>query len=687
MQTLVLEDVYQVNAVAVAIKEIFNIKLTRARERSAAALGFNSHNHLIAKVKEGALFHDASLYIDALDELLNQHHQIDMSDEQMSNLNAALPQYDNEELTTFYSYAIFALHDIYERIDNGELEEIPLVEINGIETLRIYNPNIGIDSDFEDPKATLKRFCQERSSIIIEEDQFDIRTGIRAYCSREDLGDRIWFTLDGEITHFVAIKMNEIEIAFPSDINKTDDESLYFNLESLCLSALYDNGEHGFWTEILNTPGALIPSTIDSKSSLSLEDIDNWMSVEFSGASPLLGTEAYHGKIIGIQTRHNSKGELTVSVLAPDMSSVYEDEELFDVLYAERLTTAIKNTYKLIEELLEVQPMLIMEGSLEGAAVDDPSGGEIAELCYLSKLRTKTHPVTTDFSADRQAYGSQILSLLADANITQIVANTWVAPSSGIPMVYACSAFDENGDRRYQFEIFCGNLEPMTPNHPLYQLLQTTGIRFHIHHEYEYDAFANFVDFDIDNEYISYYALKSPENNHATYQVIFVVYHADTTTKCPAPRAFEISPDNSLLNALISYPPHRKGHLLSPIMANINMGSWGGIAKELIDKHNSVEGVDLPLFHRELSQRLNPGAGGEFVWVSPILFNVSNGIFNDISDNLHFGPRHESILKQLSTVSGLSDLKDFRFTLGQQPKEVYSTAEIEQLAKAFKGES
>ncbi|MEC8482627.1 MAG: hypothetical protein VXY99_02310, partial [Pseudomonadota bacterium] len=348
------------------------------------------------------------------------------------------------------------------------------------------------------------------------------------------------------------------------------------------------------------------PVTLSRRDKLSLFDIDNWLwDEEYGDPSPEYNYGSDY-ELLTIRTKQSHQKESCISLYTPSMDALYASDDYFDVEFAEELTSAIRNTYNLIKEVTQNYPSLNMTPGASLAELNDLSKGEVCRLCYLSKLRTETLPISIDYDQDPTVFGDRFVSLLRDAKVTQVVANTWLQPSSGYAMVYACNAFDSDGKSHYRFELFCGFRHAMGKGHPVFETLKKAGITFSIQHEYEYSASASYVEFEINDDYTSYYAFKSPDNNHVPCQVMFAVYHADTTTRIPPFHASDITPDNDFLRELISFPPYRNGHVLSSIMANVNMESWGGIAKELVKKHNSKDGVNLPVFHRELSMRLDP---------------------------------------------------------------------------------
>jgi hypothetical protein len=74
-------DVSDVTVAAHTIKSILNIKFTRAKERHARAMGFDSSNHLLAALKEGAVEREFDVYIEILKKEALANHQIVINDE------------------------------------------------------------------------------------------------------------------------------------------------------------------------------------------------------------------------------------------------------------------------------------------------------------------------------------------------------------------------------------------------------------------------------------------------------------------------------------------------------------------------------------------------------------------------------------------------------------------------------
>jgi len=83
-------DISDLTVAAHAIKKLLDIKFTRAKERHAAAMGYASSNHLLAKLKEGPIQQEFDVYIDVLKAQALAKHQIKIDDDLVERLRFEL---------------------------------------------------------------------------------------------------------------------------------------------------------------------------------------------------------------------------------------------------------------------------------------------------------------------------------------------------------------------------------------------------------------------------------------------------------------------------------------------------------------------------------------------------------------------------------------------------------------------
>ena len=103
------------NSLLSEIKTILGIKLSRAKERHATAMGLNSYNHLIGKIKrEGEVITDLSSYIDLAKNQMFSVHDVSLTEEQIISLTILLESHSRAAPTqgtapTFMDYLKFSL--------------------------------------------------------------------------------------------------------------------------------------------------------------------------------------------------------------------------------------------------------------------------------------------------------------------------------------------------------------------------------------------------------------------------------------------------------------------------------------------------------------------------------------------------------------------------------------------------
>ena len=101
----------QINETIKAISEIFEIKLTRTRERFAGAFGFSSYNHLNAHLSEhGSIGVSFECFSERLTAELLEHHQVIMTQDHVKQLRGlSCDITDVYNATTFYTFYRFSL--------------------------------------------------------------------------------------------------------------------------------------------------------------------------------------------------------------------------------------------------------------------------------------------------------------------------------------------------------------------------------------------------------------------------------------------------------------------------------------------------------------------------------------------------------------------------------------------------
>ncbi|GIC77163.1 hypothetical protein [Moritella sp. F3] len=103
------------NSLLSEIKAILGIKLSRAKERHATAMGLNSYNHLIGKIKrEGEVSTELSSYIDLAKNQMFSVHDVSLTEEQIISLTIVLGKHSRAAPTqgaepTFMDYLKFSL--------------------------------------------------------------------------------------------------------------------------------------------------------------------------------------------------------------------------------------------------------------------------------------------------------------------------------------------------------------------------------------------------------------------------------------------------------------------------------------------------------------------------------------------------------------------------------------------------
>ena len=92
MHIIIQKNVADLTVSAHIIKSLLGIKLTRAGQRHASAMGFSSANHLIAAVRINPVEREFEQYITILKTEIMANHQISLNDQLIERLRVELIQ-------------------------------------------------------------------------------------------------------------------------------------------------------------------------------------------------------------------------------------------------------------------------------------------------------------------------------------------------------------------------------------------------------------------------------------------------------------------------------------------------------------------------------------------------------------------------------------------------------------------
>ena len=90
MNLIIHKNVADLTVSAHILKSLLGIKFTRAGQRHASAMGYDSANHLIAAVKINSVEREFEQYITILKTEILANHQINLDDDLIARLRVEL---------------------------------------------------------------------------------------------------------------------------------------------------------------------------------------------------------------------------------------------------------------------------------------------------------------------------------------------------------------------------------------------------------------------------------------------------------------------------------------------------------------------------------------------------------------------------------------------------------------------
>lgn len=624
MECITHTNVSQLTAAAHSVKNALNIKLTRAKERHASALGYNSFNHAAAEVKVDEICIHFEEYIKNLQSDVLKHHQIDIDANIVNELRENLCD-EPFKKTDIFLYAITVSEDINQH-------EMPREAEGFNETIIIKEDDFSCDGDLEainkliNGKAILFRdqsYCGHHRFL----------TGLNIIATTKQIQECFPIA-----EYFEAIEIDKIKLILPNEIIEDDE---FFD-EINDLAKAISSKRNDYWKYLHKNKRIVIGEISHDTHSfdISPESSQSLMAERLSTREPLdeLGPSFVRHPYFNFQTN--------ASAHMPMLSEVFSHK--FDSEYLESFADTASEM-KSITRKLSDESNFIMESEW-----GDPDGGAIGNLVYVDSIRhtsRKLHRQQKDLVTFKE-----FIDLLKEHKVKYIQSNVCVAHNTGAHIVHGCTSFDKDSKPSLQFQLFTPGYEFYDETLPKIEKL--TDIKFTVQHELEYNLQAQHYD---DGEMYGL-TFSYPEFNIDPVQVAFIAYKAPAQ-KGPFNQVdLKENPDTL---PWLSRGDFRDSTILPPMMCHIRTEDWLKEVNKEIEKLQSNKEFTIKNLHRALSLKMRSNAP-EFIWVSPIIFNTTEDTLADIAiQSMHldkFSPSQKAI-GELSKQTNLIGIEDYYFII------------------------
>lgn len=590
--------------VAQLLRDIFSIKLSRAKERHAEAMGFNSFNHLSETVKMGPVECDFDDYIANLNIVMEKNHKLtntlEKKDEIKNNLHI-IDALNGEEKVKFHIYYAMPSSD-------SEVSEIENYKPRNFVNLNFINES---DESYD------FYYHDEYKELIEGQPTFII-------CSNSLTHQLSYFS---GILFIVSTKPLESEFQVSDVIKVTQSSSFELeidiellkekegNIDYICeISSTIQNKLRDEEKKIIKklNDGYIFPSMLsDNGIKEVLDGIESRLEHIYSGEFE----EYKHCKTATIKFNKNS-----TYIEFASLNSVYEEKfdseflEAYAMFYSCLVNDYKKNKNLSIDFIDEMDdfcgcPDLYVHFSHFRSFKDEDSSIELFNA----------HSDYVDFNVLKELF---ILN-----EVDTIYAHAAIRHDCGNEMIYGCSAFDKLGNAVLQFQIFSASANNFY--HTFLPKLkdETKLTEFIVSKDLEYDLHAPMIE----NYYDSYvYTFSFPKNNFKPLQLAFLIFQFDDFTSVTDAKSIHLVENEEVLPYITDR--FRNATIGKPIYMPTDTSEWYSKTSDIVSQLRGSNPLDIDELHRKMiSTFIDHNDKSElYLLASPILFELAEDDFSDM---------------------------------------------------------
>lgn len=628
MKYVTHRNVNSLTPAAQAIRDTFGIKLNRAKERHATAMGFNSFNHLSETVKKEAIESPLTDYISTLNNLMMSYHQINISEEQTIALTENLPIEENDESETIplYIYALTPKYKQDEKLNPNtdyqsfEEPDISIMEIPDFwEQPEQFEHNLKTLYSGEPVIAFYSGFCEHRTYY----------NGLFYIISTKPLDDDWKLT---ELLSHTLITVSDIVSEAEYNSYEDDNEYRYYTIEGIqeTIESTYQDTINA----LKKNKKAYFPILTSSEKSFSdyIYEMNRMCLHEFHYLSHL---NNYDWEPLGNVQCVSFASD--TSVLIHNLNTIYLNN--FNSEFIESYSSMITNIHNLLDKNNIKYTTTIMN--------PEDATGMVNNCIAMDCLRNFKDEKTSTTLVANNEWVIDYKTLVELLNINEVaIINciTAIGHNDGQDMIFGCTAFDDKGNTAMQFQWF-------TPcAHTFYheflpQLKKDTNLdEFVVSEKREYNLQVKEIETPFG---ATPYTFSYPKENKKPLSLAFLILRckqADGTL--PSTSMHEIPNGIKLKNnpdflPLISDPKLRKGVICPPVLMPIQTKHWHNDAMDAIAQIKDEYNIHPQRLQAALKTKYEKQYNGldDALMVCPILFNLANDDASEVM--LRYGATNE----------------------------------------------
>lgn len=609
MKYITHSSVSSLTPAAQAIRDVFNIKLTRAKERHAEAMGFNSYNHLSETVKKSSVNLPYDDYIENLANSLKKHHDIHDVHEKSNQLSELL--FPSEITLGSDAFDTVDIHIYRTKVMSNEERIVrnKTYSDNNFSDLFIFD--LACDEDIED--FSVFSDIKIGTPILFIPSQFISHmksfNGVMFLITTNLLEENTYLTNN---ISFEYVKKESIDIPNQERIIDYDffSDPMYDSIQSL--RRILEEEEKKIISSIAIEGGVITPCLLPSDSSIYsvLIAIENHVSFHYELDFDYEENESFYG--ITLIDFHNKKA----NVLFMPLDSLYEFN--FSGEFIEAYADLYVELTKLLHDL-----KIKFTVSMEGDVLD--FHGSPHKNVYFNNFRDFKNEDSSLLLMKKNSphVNMQVLIKLFEANDVSIInAHSAVRHSCGNDVVFGCTAFDKEGDLCMRFQIFAPSAYEFYQKF-LPKLTSKTSLSdFIVSKNLEYNLTSILVDLPTSD---CTYTFSFPEINAQPQQIAFIAFVLDNSSELGIIEHKNINVEEN--PDLIPNFHHilRQSTIFTPIFMPDDISIWHESTKEIVEKLQNEKRFNersLQIEMTALFDKYNSNREYSIV-ASPIIFHLS----------------------------------------------------------------
>lgn len=599
MKYIVHKKSTSLTPIAQAIRDVFQIKLTRAKERHAEAMGFNTFNHLSEAVKASDVKIGLDEYTIALADSILKNHDIVITDNQKEILEERLKCEINIDGIAIYFYELK-----FRRPDEFDIDyiESKLKLDSTLSTIVLSN-----NDEYENGYGDFSRIVNGKPTLIISalnSNMMMSSDGPLIIVSTNELGDL-------HVPDHLSINLCKKEI-FPFKFNhsgRVSKRNIGEFAETFCKSV--DFLSKSIIEREMKNEGFIICTMLDYELSPegALDRLNEAYLRYFIENSP----NDEYCPCYGAAVDFKNKASMTTGCLA----DIYEWDFNGEVI--ERFA----------DFYLDIESILYKNGfeyrvNMESISYDVK--GSPHEYVYINNLRDlkkegKSLPLIRKRNLDLNMDLLVEILLINDASV--IYAHSGIRHNCGNDVIFGCTAIDDKNNISCRFQIFAPSAHVFYHEF-LPKLKEKTKIlSFEVTKNLEYDLESEEVDLLLDDDT----TFSFPHGAEKRQKLGFILLKVDNFNSLSNTSSFNLYDHPDAIKEI--QHNHRRAVIYHPVRMPVDISNWHYLTRPIIDSLTKSNSLSPDRLRTEMIRSFNQNLG-PVILASPVIFDLAEDDYADL---------------------------------------------------------